>query len=335
MAKLVFFEIEEWEKDFLKQALPNNTLIFSTNKTHEETSLDLFDAEIISTFIYSKLTSEILSKFKQLKLIATRSTGYDHIDLQFCKEKNIAVVNVPSYGAHTVAEHTFALLLALSRKIIPAVERTKQGDFNVNGLQGFELYGKTLGVVGAGNIGKTVITIALGFGMKVIAFTRTPDESLKQKGVMFVNNLDELIATSDIVTLHVPDIKETHHIINLQNIQKFKKGSILINTARGGLVETQAILEGLDKGILLAAGIDVLEEECNLKEERELLTNDFLQKCDLKTQLLNHILLTKENVIITPHNAFNSKEALHQILQITGENIQSFLDNNPKNLVKS
>ena len=333
MDSIVFFEIEDWEKEYIQNALQDKALLFSQNKAHEETNPEVFNTQIISTFIYSKLDDTTLSKFSNLKLIATRSTGYGHLDLAYCKEKEITVVNVPSYGAHTVAEHTFALILALSRKLIPSVEKTKRGDFSLGGLRGFELFGKTLGVVGAGNIGKTVIHIARGFGMNVIVYTRTKHASLQKQGVSFVDSLDELLLVSDIVTLHVPDISETHHIINMQNISKFKKGSILINTARGGLVETQAMLEGLDKDILQAVGIDVLEEECNLKEERELITSDFLQKCDLKTQLLNHILLTKEKVIITPHNAFNSTEALNQILQITISNIKSYLDNNPQNLV--
>src|SRR3989338_9042928 len=152
MDKIVFFEIEEWEKYPLQQ---------------------LLDSQIISTFIYSTLTKETLAKFPNLKLVATRSTGFDHIDMAYCKEKGITVVNVPSYGAHSVAEHTFSLILAISRKLIPTIDRSRRGKFEIEDLKGFDLNGKTLGVVGAGKIGTKVIEIALCFGMKVLVYTRS------------------------------------------------------------------------------------------------------------------------------------------------------------------
>ncbi len=331
MDKIVFFEIEEWEKEYIQKAFPNNELIFTQNKAHEESIPEVFSASIISVFIYSALKKETIDKFPNLKLIATRSTGYDHIDLAYCKEKGITVVNVPSYGAHSVAEHTFMLILALSKKLIPTVDRTRRGNFSLEGLRGFDLSGKTIGVIGAGKIGRKVIDLALCFGMKVLVYTSHPENDRENlKYVPF----DELISSSDFVSLHVPHTKETHHIINRENIKKFKKGSILINTARGPLVETQAILEGLETKTLLAAGLDVLEEECSLKEERELLTEDFLKACDIKTQLLNHVLLERDDVIFTSHNAFNSQEALMQILQITTGNIASYLAGKKENIVE-
>lgn len=330
MTKIAFFEIESWEEPIIAKELEGNSASFSKEKLTLENSSSLSDVDILSVFIYSQLSKELLPKLPNLKCIATRSTGYDHIDLSYCKEKGITVCNVPSYGAHTVAEHAFALILAISRNIIPSVERTRVGDFSLTGLRGFDLHGKTIGVIGAGHIGQAVIEIAKGFGMKILVFTKHQNPEIHN--VSFVS-LDELLANSDIVTLHIPHNDETHHIINTGNITKFKKGSVLINTARGPLVETQAILEGLQQDILKAAGIDVLEEECSLKEERELLTSDFLKSCDIKTQLLNHVLLTRKNVIVTPHNAFNSTEALEQILQITGENIKGFLGGKPVNTV--
>ena len=205
------------------------------------------------------------------------------------------------------------------RKIYPSIERTKKGDFSQEQLCGFDLNGKTLGVIGAGRIGKRVIEIAKSFGMKVLVFSKNPNPSIENVEDV---NFEELISRSDIVTLHVPYTKETHHMINLGNINQFKRGSILINTARGGIVETQAILEGLNKGIFKAAGLDVLEEESDLREEKELLTRDFLSKSNIKTLLLYHVLITKDNVLITPHNAFNSKESLDEILKTTCENIK-------------
>ncbi|MDO8639690.1 MAG: hydroxyacid dehydrogenase [bacterium] len=333
--KIVFFEVEKWEEEYIKKSFPNQEVLLFSDKLDEKTIEKALDAEIISTFIYSILNKEILSKLPKLKFLTTRSTGFDHIDINFCKEKWIIVSNVPTYGVNTVAEHTFALILAISRKIIPSVERSKRGDFGLEGLRGMEIYGKTIGVVGVGHIGRRVVEIAASFGMKIIAFTKNPqkNQDLKKFDSLEFVSLDELLSSSDIITLHLPLTPETHHIINMENIGKIKNGAILINTARGGLIETQAILEALKSGVLGGAGIDVLEEECSLKEERELLTAEFLKSCDIKTQLLNHVLLTRENVVVTPHNAFNSKEALIQIIETTCENLKRFVDGKPQNIV--
>jgi len=324
------FEIEEWEKEYIQKAFFDKTVLFRTEKVQEDKSSEISDASVISTFIYSTLTAEVLSRFPNLKFITTRSTGYDHIDLKYCKEKGIVVVNVPSYGAHTVAEHTFTLILAISRKLIPTVDRSRKGDYSLDGLRGFDLAGKTIGVIGAGKIGSKVIKLAQAYEMNVLVFTEHKEQDTDN---LHYVPLDELLSSSDIITLHVPHTTETHHLINRENIKKFKQGSILINTARGPLVETQAILEGLESGILKAAGLDVLEEECSLKEERELLTEEFLKKCDIKTQLLNHVLLSRNDVIFTSHNAFNSNEALQQILKTTVENISGYFSHNPKNII--
>ena len=251
MTKIAFFELEEWEEEYIRKALTDQSLFISRDKLIKENLNLAKDAEILSTFIFSTLSKEILSKLPKLKYIATLSTGFDHIDTKFCKEKGIIVSNVPSYGEHTVAEHTFALILALSRKLIPSIERTKRGDFSLEGLRGFSLFGKTLGVIGAGHIGKRVIEIAKCFGMKVLVFTKHQKSSV---------SLEQLLSSSDVITIHVPYNSDTHHLINMKNIKLFKKGSMLINTSRGGIVETQAILEGLDRGILSGAGLALLED---------------------------------------------------------------------------
>lgn len=331
--QIAFFEIEEWEIPYLKKKLQGHELFFSTQTISEEKK-KLSNVEVLSVFIYSPLPEDVLSTMPNLKLIVTRSTGYDHIDLSYCKKNGITVCNIPNYGANTVAEHTFALLLSLSRKVIPAVERTRRGNFELDGLRGFDLHGKTIGVIGLGHIGTEVIRIAKGFGMHVVAYTKHPSEELAKKMKVTFMNLKELLQTSDIVTLHVPYTKKTHHLINKTNIKYFKKGSILLNTARGGLVETEAIIIGLGNGTLQGVGLDVLEEECGIKEERQLLTGKFSQECDLRTQLFNHVLLAKENVLITPHNAFNSNEALETILHVTTENITQFLAQTPVNTVE-
>ena len=332
MAKVVFFEVEDWEKKYIENALSEYQPVLTEEKLEEATAVKFQDAEAISIFIYSEVSKGILDKLPNLKFIATRSMGFDHIDLAACKEKGIIVSNVPTYGAHTVAEHTFALMLAVSRKLIPSVERAKKGDFSSLGLTGFDLFGKTLGVIGTGHIGKNVASLGLSFGMKILAYCHKEDPELVAKGVKFVS-LDELLAGSDVITLHLPHTHDTEHIINSQNIEKFKKGAILINTARGALVETQAILAGLEKGILAGAGLDVLEEENALKEEREFLASEHIMKGDIQTELLDHILLTRDDVVITPHNAFNSIEALQQILETSLGNIKNFLNGAPTNIV--
>lgn len=331
--KIAFFEVEDWEKEFLKKELSKYSLFFNKELITIKSLEKAKDASILSTFIYSKIDKKLLENLSKLKFIATRSTGTDHIDLEVCRERNILVSNVPSYGETTVAEHTFALILALSRKLIPSIERTKKGNFSLKGLTGFELKGKTLGVVGVGHIGKRVIEIARCFKMRILAFTAHPDQTLAQRlGFKFID-FKSLLSQSDIVSLHVPLTEKTYHLINKENIRLFKRGSILINTSRGEVVETEAVLYGLDRGILAATGLDVLEGECFLKEERQLLTDQFAKECDLRTQLLNHALLRRRNVIVTPHNAFNSSEALKEILKTTILNITSFILQKPVNLV--
>lgn len=335
MPSVAFVEIEEWEKNFLSDHLVGQEIIFSSDPLEPERSIDpkIFDCEVLSPFIYSQLTAQMLSKFSNLKYIATRSTGYDHIDLNYCKEKKIIVSNVPSYGVHGVAEHAFSLILALAKHIIPSIEQTRRGNFTTAGLTGFELYGKTIGIIGAGKIGTSVANIAKGFGMNMLLYSHHADPAIEALGGKFVD-LETLLKSSDIITLHVPLTDETKHMINTNNITLCKKGSIIINTARGGIVETAAILEGLQTGILAGAGLDVLEEECNVKEERELLSKEFVRSCDLQTQLMDHMLLNRDDVIVTPHNAFNTKESLEEILQTTVANIDSFTKGNPQNIIQ-
>lgn len=331
--KLVFFEVEDWEDEYIKNAFPNEQIEL-TKETLDSPTIEKYkDAEVISTFIYSKLSKEILSQMPNLKGIVTRSTGYDHIDLNYCKEKGIIVTNVPSYGVHTVAEQTFALMLALTRKIIPSIERTKRGDFSMEGLQGIDLCGKTLGVIGGGKIGTSVITIAVGFGMHVVVYSRHEQPS-DNPNVEYITDLNTILSRSDILTLHLPLTPETTHIINKDSLSHMKKGIYLINTARGGLIETEAILLGLEQGIFAGVGLDVLEDEHDIREERELLSTEFLKNCDLRTDLMEHILLNKDNVIVSPHNAFNTKEAVQEILDVSIQNVKGLLSSAPVNVVE-
>ncbi len=321
--KIVFFEIEDDEKDYIIQRLGNDNIMFFTDIISNVDPSQYADVNILSGFIYSKISKEVLDNLHSLQFIATRSTGYDHIAISEAIQKGILISNVPVYGENTVAEHTFALILALSRHIPESIENTKKGIFTLEGLQGFDLKGKTIGVIGTGNIGLHVIRIAAGFEMHILAASRTQKQELIDKfGVRYVE-LPELLSQSDIITLHIPDNEQTHHIINMDNIHTIKHGAIIINTSRGGLIDTNALVKALDEGIIAAAGLDVLEEEGLIKEERELLTKEFKQSSML-TALENHFLLSRPNVLVTPHNAFNSKEAIYRILDTTIENILAF-----------
>jgi D-lactate dehydrogenase len=337
MKKIIFFETTEKEKDIL-QKYPDffNLVDFSEEKLTAENAGEFKDYEVVSIFIGSQLSQQTLNQLSNLKFIATRSTGFDHIDLNYCKENDILISSVPNYGDHTVAEYTFALLLCLIRKVYNAYHRVREtGSFSLEGLQGEELFNKTLGIIGTGKIGREVIKIAKGFSMRVIAYDKYPQEELaKELGFEYVN-LEDLLAQSDVVSLHVPYTKETHHLINKDNIFKIKPGVYIINTARGGIIETDALYQALKKNHLAGAALDVLEEEGDLKEEQRMLAErQDITTEKLKTLLANHIFIDLDNVIISPHNAFNTKEALENILITTMENINGYLKNELKNLIK-
>ena len=336
MKKIIFFETTEKERKILQKYPHFLELIdFSDEKLTSENAGQYKNYEIVSVFIESQLTKEVLRQISNLRFIATRSTGFEHIDLNYCKENNILVSNVPGYGEHTVAEYTFALLLCLVRKIYNAYHRVREtGSFSLEGLQGEELFGKTLGVIGVGRIGKEVVKIAKGFSMKVIAYDKYPQEELaKQLGFEYVD-LENLLSQSDIVSLHVPYNKETHHLINKDNVFKIKLGAYIINTARGGVIETESLYQALKKNHLAGAALDVLEEEGDLKEEQRMLAEkQDIPPEKLRTLLANHIFIDLDNVIISPHNAFNTKEALENILMTTMENINGYLKGEQKNLV--
>lgn len=329
----IFFEVQNWEREKLQHAFPEALLMEAKLSLDNAKTEPFKNVEILSIFINSSLSREVIDTFPNLKYIATRSTGYDHIDIEYCKEKNIQVSNVPEYGSNTVAEYTFALILSLTRKLYQSVNQSKNLNFNHNEIRGTDLYGKTIGIIGLGKIGMNVLRIAEGFGMKILVFNKSQNKEALQKYKFEYTDLDTLFARSDIVTLHLPLISGTRHIINKENISKFKKGSFLINTARGGLIETEAIVDGLNKGILAGVGLDVLEEEKELNEEAAILTSDYREKVDLKTLVYNHMLINHPNVLITPHNAFNSSEALERITETTIANVKNFLKQKPSNIV--
>ncbi|MEW6226941.1 MAG: hydroxyacid dehydrogenase [Bacillota bacterium] len=330
--KIAFFEVEKWEKDRFRARLREVETVFFGDTVQEVDLGEIKDAEALCVFIYSRITKDVLAVLPKLALVATRSTGLDHIDLETCKKRNITVVNVPFYGENTVAEHTFGLILSLSRNIHKAYMRTIRHDFSLEDLQGFDLKGKTIGVVGAGRIGLHVIRVAKGFGMEALAYDIRKDRFIAEVlGFRYVP-LDELLAGSDVISLHTPYNESTRHMINKDTVKKIKRGALLINTARGGLVDTEALIWALDQGILRGAGLDVLEGEELMMEEGYVLRKDYSADV-LRTFVRNEMLLRREDVVITPHNAFNSKEAAMRILETTAENIERFIEGRPQNVV--
>lgn len=332
--KIAFYEIADWEAEVVKSKLAGHELTFFPGKFTDQ-DLPAADVEILSMFVGSKVTPQVLDNCSNLKLVATRTTGFDHINVAACQQKGIPVSSVPTYGQNTVAELAFALILTLSRKMFPALKRVReQGLFSYDGLRGFDLEGKTLGVVGTGHIGAYAIKIGKGFGMKIVAYDPFPNQKLSEEYNFEYLSLEQLLAVSDIVTLHVPYMPATHHLINKDNIMKMKKGSILINTARGGLVETEGLVAALRSGVLAGAGMDVLEEEGYVIDESSNLQIAHPSEEKLKTVLADHELMHMENVIITPHMGAQTTEALKRILDTTLENISNFAAGAPSNLVQ-
>ena len=332
--KITFFGVkrsEAYEKRRIKNILKKHKLLFFKSPIDEENIEKAKNSDIICVFINSRITKEVLKKLPKLKMIAARSTGFDHIDINECKKRNIVVANVPFYGENTVAEHTFGLILSLSRHIHTSYVRTINENFSIEGLTGFDLKGKTLGVIGAGHIGLHVIKIAKGFGMNVLAFDVYKNKFVAEVLGFEYADVDTLLSKSDIITLHTPLNKYTRHIINKKNIKKIKNGAILINTARGELVDTKALYEGLKSKKLAGAGLDVIEGEQMVKEEHQRGHH----KKDIKWQMLlkDYEIFKMDNVVFTPHNAFNSREAIRRIVDTTIDNITSFTKKNTKNVV--
>jgi D-lactate dehydrogenase len=339
MTKISFFGVKQWEGEYLKektaQVAPDAEVSFSEDildKSHIPADTD---ADIVSVFVDSTVDGEVISKFPNLKFIPTRSTGYDHIDLPTCREKGIIVSSVPSYGENTVAEFAFALILSLSRKIFDGYDRIKErGSFSFDGLQGFDLKGKTIGIVGTGHIGRFSINIAKGFGMRVVAYDPFPNTELAKELGFEYKSFEDLLRESDVVTIHVPYLPTTHHMFNEEKFSLMKKTAILVNTSRGPIIDTQALVKALKDGTIAGAGLDVLEEEAVIKDEMEFLKKGTGEGHDLKTIVANHVLIDLPNVVMTPHNAFNTGEALRRILDTTVENIKNYLAGNPSNIVK-
>jgi D-lactate dehydrogenase len=282
--------------------------------------------EVVCAFINDDLGAAVLERLAAggTRLIALRSAGYNHVDLPTAKRLGLAIVRVPAYSPHAVAEHAVALVLALNRQLHRAYNRTREGDFSLRGLTGFDLYGKTVGVVGTGQIGATFARIMQGFGCQLLAYDPYPNPQVEALGARYLS-LPQLLAEAQIISLHCPLNEQSRHLINRQSLALMQQGTMLINTGRGGLVDTPALIDALKDGRLGYLGLDVYEEEAQLffEDRSDLpLQDDVLAR-----------LLTFPNVIITAHQAFLTREALGAIAATTLENIAAWAAGSPQNRV--
>jgi len=333
---IVMFETEEWERQSFARLEPHHRMRCVPEPVDARNAADFSEAEVASPFVNSRLDASALSHMPKLKLIATRSTGYDHIDLKYCAAHGIVVSNVPDYGDTTVAEHVFALLLGVARHLVDAVERTRRGRFTQTGLRGFELHDRVIGVIGTGRIGLCVIEIARGFGMRVLGFDLHPDQAAAARLGFAYTSLEQLLSDADVVTLHVPATAGTHRMISDREFSRMKEGAILINTARGNIVDVEAMVRALVDGRLRGAGLDVLPHEPLIGEEASIFHQDATPDAeDFKALVANHVLLRFPNVIVTPHNAYNTEAALQRIIATTLANIEAFAKGTPQHVVSA
>jgi len=330
---IVFFEMEDVEAKVMLDLYGDVDYDAVKGPLSGDNADKYADAEIISCFVYSDLNREVLSRLKRLKFIATRSRTTDHIDLEYCRQRGIAVANVPGYGIDTVAEHVFALLLSLSRRLLQAVQRTREGNFSLEGLQGFDLHGKTFGLIGTGSIGLHVARIAKAFGMNVLAYDPFPRfKEAAATGFDYVP-FDKLLPQSDIISLHISHTPEVSHLLSVKEFSAMKNGVVIINTSVGSALDVKALLEALATGKVGAVGLDVLPDETGLREEAEFLKESFSAQHDAEALLAMQKLLHHKNVIVTPHIAFYTKETVENILRVTHGNIRSFQLGQPLNPV--
>ena len=281
---------------------------------------------VVCAFINDDLSAAVLERLAVggTRLIALRSAGFNHVDLPSAKRLGISVVRVPAYSPHAVAEHAVALVLSLNRHLHRAYNRTRDGDFSLHGLTGFDLVGKTVGVVGTGQIGATFARIMAGFGCELLAYDPYPDPQVEALGARYLT-LDQLLAQAQIISLHCPLNEHTRHMINMDSLYRMQRGAMLINTGRGALVDTPALIEALKSGQLGYLGLDVYEEEAQLffEDRSDLpLQDDVLAR-----------LLTFPNVVVTAHQAFLTREALAAIAQTTVDNIAGWAAGTPQNIV--
>lgn len=315
--RVTVFSTKPYDQQALAAAAGPHQLVFQQARLGPDTAVLARGSQGVCAFVNDQVDAEVLAQFKELgvRLLALRSAGFNHVDLAAAKRHGITVARVPAYSPEAVAEHTVALILSLARQLHRAYARVREGNFALEGLLGFNLHGRTVGVVGSGQIGAGVARIMLGFGCQVLAHDPAPDAALQAAGVRFVP-LAELLAESDIVTLHCPLLPATRHLINAATIAAMKPGVMLINTSRGGIIDTPAVIEGLKSGAIGHLGLDVYEEEAELFFEdhsAQVIQDDVFAR-----------LQTFPNVLITGHQGFFTAEALRAIAETTIANITAF-----------
>ena len=318
MKKIAFFDTKPYDQEVFDEENTHYELVYFESKLNEKTARLAHGFDCICAFVNDDINQKVIDTLYEngIRLIALRSAGYNNVDLKAAQDK-ITIVRVPSYSPHSIAEHAFSLLQTLNRKIHRAYIRTRDFNFSLVGMNGIVLYQKTIGIVGVGAIGRAMIQIAKGYGMRVVCFDPHPDESL---GVEFVD-LDTLFKESDVISLHCPLTKATYHMINKESIAKMKKGVYFINTSRGALVDTASLLDALNEGKIRGAGLDVYEEEEDLFFEDKSLTI-------VKDNILS-LLISRPNVIVTSHQAFLTDESLTQIARTTFDNLDQYFAHQP------
>lgn len=322
MYKIAVYSTKPYDKVFLQRALDgHNNLEFHyfEDSLSEDTAGFVKEFEAVCIFVNDRATRPVIEKLAEngIKLIVLRSAGFNHVDLGAAATHNIKVVRVPAYSPHAVAEHALAMIMTLNRKTHRAFNRVRENNFSLNGLMGFDLYGKKAGVVGTGKIGRIFCKIMLGLGCKVMGHDPQPDEEIRQLGVTY-HELEELFEQADIISLQCPLTPQTHHLIDENAIRLMKDGVMLINTSRGGLIDTKALITGLKSGKIGYLGMDVYEQEENL----------FFK--DLSDQIIHDDvimrLITFPNVLITSHQAFFTENAMKNIAETTVHNIIQFME---------
>ena len=321
--KIAFFDAKSYDKASFDKYAENNgvTIKYFETKLNEDTVYLAGGYDAVCVFVNDTVNAEVIDKLEEMnvRVLALRCAGFNNVDMKYAFGK-LHVLRVPAYSPYAVAEHAMALLLTSIRRIHKAYIRTKDFNFSLNNLTGFDLHGKTVGVIGTGRIGRVFIDICRGFGMKVLAYDKYPAEGLDNGDTIRYADLDELFSESDIISLHCPLTEETHYLIDEAALNKCKTGVVILNTSRGALVDAEALLKGIKSRKVGAACLDVYEEESDLFFEDNsghILEDDTLAR-----------LISMPNVIVTSHQAFLTQEALENIAQTTIDNIVGFFKNN-------
>lgn len=331
--KIIFVRPYAGEMEIVRAQLPEHEFV-ACESIDDVSAEVLATAEVLSVFVNYQVTEDVLARLPALRFIATRSAGFDHIDIAATNARNVVVSRVPHYGTRTVAEFAVSLMFALSRKSYMAyLDMQQQSTIGaLDKYEGFDLAGKILGVVGTGAIGCNVAQIARGLGMNVLAYDVKENPDLVADGVRYAP-IEEVLAQADIVTLHLPSLPATYHFLNRERLALLKPTAYLINTSRGEIVDTIALVEALHAGQIAGAGLDVLESEHDLRDEVTLLGDNETEAEIWKSIVADHALIDMPNVIVTPHIAFNTKEAKREITDITCANILAYTNGSPQNLV--